>query len=137
MPTWNGQISNADIAAVASYVRSAWGNKAAPVTEQQVTATGTAVMTAVGSSIYAKRCVTCHAANGHGGGPFPALAGNADVNLADPMKMLATIVHGKNVMPSWKGQLSPGEIAAVATYVRGAWGNHGGPVSEAAVTSIK
>jgi len=139
MPTWNGQLSNADIAAVASYVRSAWGNKAAPVTEQEVTSTGTAVLAAVGSSIYAKRCIACHAVNGKGGGggQFPALAGNADVNAGDPTKILTTILHGKNVMPSWKGQLSPGEISAVATYVRTAWGNHAGAVNEAAVAAIK
>ena len=51
--------------------------------------------------------------------------------------MLGTIVHGRNVMPSWKGQLSPGEIAAVATYVRSAWGNKAGPVTEQDVTAVK
>ena len=139
MPTWNGQLSNSDIAAVASYIRSAWGNSAKPVTEQEVTSTGTAVLAAVGSSIFSKRCIACHGATGKGGGggQFPALAGNADVNAGDPSKMLTTIVRGKNVMPSWKGQLSPGEIAAVATYVRTAWGNHGGAVAETSVTAIK
>jgi mono/diheme cytochrome c family protein len=38
MPAWKGQLSNAEIAAVLTYVRSAWGNKAAIVTEDQVAA---------------------------------------------------------------------------------------------------
>lgn len=38
MPAWKGVLSNADIAAVLTYVRSSWGNKAAPVTEKEVVA---------------------------------------------------------------------------------------------------
>lgn len=36
MPPWKGTLSNADIAAVLTYVRSSWGNKASAVTEAQV-----------------------------------------------------------------------------------------------------
>ncbi len=36
MPAWKGQLSNADIAAVITYIRSSWGNKAAPVAEADV-----------------------------------------------------------------------------------------------------
>jgi len=32
MPAWKGQLSNDDIAAVITYIRSSWGNKASPVT---------------------------------------------------------------------------------------------------------
>jgi cbb3-type cytochrome c oxidase subunit III len=139
MPTWKGQLSNADIAAVATYVRSAWTNKGSGVTEQQVAAAGSAVASAVGASIFGTKCAACHGASGQGGshGMFPALAGDAVVNNADPKAMLSTIEHGKSMMPSWRGQLSAGDIAAVVTYVRSAWGNKGGPVGEADVTAIK
>ena len=36
MPPWGGTMKDADIAAVLTYVRSAWGNKAAPVTTEKV-----------------------------------------------------------------------------------------------------
>lgn len=36
MPAWGTQLSNADIAAALTYVRSSWGNKASAVTEAQV-----------------------------------------------------------------------------------------------------
>ncbi|HKH90966.1 MAG TPA: cytochrome c [Gemmatimonadaceae bacterium] len=36
MPPWGGTLKDADIAAVLTYVRSAWGNKAAPVTAARV-----------------------------------------------------------------------------------------------------
>jgi mono/diheme cytochrome c family protein len=42
MPTFGAQLSDAEIAAVLSYVRSQWGNKAGAVSAQQVTAQRTA-----------------------------------------------------------------------------------------------
>jgi cbb3-type cytochrome c oxidase subunit III len=137
MPTWKGQLSNADIAAVATYVRSAWTNSASGVSEQQVAAAGSSVLSAVGASIFSTKCSACHGATGRGGHGFPALAGNGLVNNADAKGMITVITHGRNLMPSWKGQLSPGDIAAVATFVRSAWGNNGGPVTEADVASVK
>jgi mono/diheme cytochrome c family protein len=38
MPAWSQQLSNADIAAAITFVRSSWGNKGSPVTESQVSA---------------------------------------------------------------------------------------------------
>lgn len=136
MPTWKGQLSNADIASVATYVRSSWGNGASPVTEEEVAAAGASVSSQVGASVYAKNCAACHGADG-AGGVGPALAGNPKVNIDDPTAMLTTIVRGRNVMPSWRGQLSASDIAAVATYVRSSWGNNVHPVTVQEVMAIK
>jgi mono/diheme cytochrome c family protein len=46
-------------------------------------------------------------------------------------------LHGKPIngvtyasaMPAWRTVLSDAEIAAVATYERASWGNHGSPVA--------
>jgi cbb3-type cytochrome c oxidase subunit III len=38
MPAWGSQLSNGDIAAAVTYIRSSWGNKASAVTEAQVAA---------------------------------------------------------------------------------------------------
>jgi cbb3-type cytochrome c oxidase subunit III len=137
MPAWKGELSNADIAAVATFVRSSWGNHAPGVTEQQVASAGPAVLTRAGASIYASKCAACHQAGGQGSGMFPALAGNKTVTASDPSAMIATIEHGRDLMPSWKGQLSSADIAAVATYVRSAWGNKAGPVTEQDVSAVK
>ena len=139
MPAWKGQLSNADIAAVATYVRSAWANKASGVTEHQVATAGSPVLTAVGGSIYATKCAACHGASGQGGGhgTFPALAGDPLVNASDAAGMIGLIEHGRSMMPSWKGQLSPGDVAAVGTFIRSAWGNKGGPITEQDVAAIK
>jgi len=39
MPPWKGSLTNAQIAAVITYIRSSWGNKASAVTEKQVAST--------------------------------------------------------------------------------------------------
>jgi cytochrome c6 len=36
MPSWQGTLSNAQVAAVLSYIRQAWGNQAPPVSPEQV-----------------------------------------------------------------------------------------------------
>ena len=136
MPTWKGQLTDASIAAVATYIRSAWGNNAAPVTEQEVAAIGSPVSLQVGASVFAKNCAACHQANGEGG-IGPALAGNPHVNVANPTVMLTTILQGRNTMPSWRGQLAASDIAAVATFVRSSWGNTAGPVTVQEVMAIK
>ncbi len=38
MPAWSQSLSNADIAAVLTYIRSSWGNKARPISESRVAA---------------------------------------------------------------------------------------------------
>jgi cbb3-type cytochrome c oxidase subunit III len=137
MPTWKGQLSNADIAAVATFVRTSWGNKGSGVTEQQVAAAGPSVLAKTGASIYGAKCAACHKANGQGSSMFPALAGNKTATAADPKAMIATIEHGREMMPAWKGQLSNADIAAVATYIRSAWNNKANPVTEEDVAAVK
>lgn len=38
MPAWSSQISDAEVAAAITYIRSSWGNSATPVTADQVSA---------------------------------------------------------------------------------------------------
>ena len=90
-----------------------------------------------GKAIFLANCASCHQANGQGSELFPALAGNKTVTAADPSLAIATVEHGRNVMPSWKGRLTPADIAAVLTYVRSAWGNSAAPVTEQDVSAVK
>jgi len=145
MPAWRDQLTNAEIAAVLTYVRSAWTNKspAFPKTKSR-RQHGSRLS---GADLFVAKCATCHQANGQGTAAYPPLAGNADVTLADPKSIIATIVNGRTgpltvasasfngKMPAWKGQLSNADIAAVATYVRGAWSNKAAGVTEQQVAS--
>jgi mono/diheme cytochrome c family protein len=107
------------------------------VTEQQVAAAGPAVLATVGASIFTINCARCHQANGQGSRTIPALAGNKAVMAADPSAIIVTVQQGRHLMPSWDGQLTPSDIAAVLTYVRSAWGNDAAPVTEKQVAGVK
>jgi cytochrome c oxidase subunit 2 len=88
-----------------------------------------AELTARGAKVYQANCQPCHQGNGQGvPGSFPALAGSKVV--ADKAEQIRILLEGKNAMPSWK-TLSDVELAAVASYVRGSFGNKSGEIQPA------
>lgn len=104
-----------------------------------------------GAKIFDKHCADCHGAQGQGGrlagtvdGPlaYPALAGNRAVTMAQATNVVR-IVRSGGFAPATAGNprpfgmppsdLSPDDIAAVVSYIRGAWGNKAAPVNSAEV----
>ncbi|HEX7004402.1 MAG TPA: cytochrome c [Trueperaceae bacterium] len=89
-----------------------------------------------GAQIYGS-CSGCHQANGQGiPGAFPPLAGHAaDLYATDPEYLAQVVLFGlqgpitvdgaqyNGVMPTWGGQLSDAQIAAVLNYVLSSWTN--------------
>lgn len=82
----------------------------------------------LGDEVYHARCAACHQANGEGLPPmFPALKGSKIAAAKDQRAAHIDILNnGKNMMPAWKGVLTPKEMAAVITFTRNAWGNSTG-----------
>jgi mono/diheme cytochrome c family protein len=102
-----------------------------------------------GKQVYATTCAACHQATGEGvSGVFPPLAGSEWVT-GDESKLALIILHGvtgpievagetyNGMMPPWGGTMKDADIAAVITYVRGAWGNKAAPITAAKVASIR
>ncbi len=88
-----------------------------------------------GAALFSQSCAACHQPQGQGiPGAFPALAGDAFVQ-GPPQQVAHVILNGRGGMPKFSGDLTDEQIAAVATYVRGAWGNKAGPITAAAVTA--
>lgn len=87
-----------------------------------------------GRKLFSQNCAVCHGGQG-GGGSGPALAGNQ--NLSDAQHVVSQILAGKGAMPPFANVLTDQEIAAVATFVRNAWGNEFGPVEPADVASAR
>ncbi|MFM1759577.1 MAG: hypothetical protein RLY75_847 [Pseudomonadota bacterium] len=80
-----------------------------------------------GAKVYASNCAACHQPNGKGAGAFPALDGSKMV-LGPRAAQYDILINGKGAMPKWAGVISDGDIAAVMTYTRNAWGNKTGEV---------
>lgn len=90
-----------------------------------------------GATIFAQNCAACHQAQGQGvPGAFPKLQGDAFVRGPAP-QVAYLLTHGRGGMPSFASDLDDGQIAAVLTYVRSAWGNHAPPITPATVAAAR
>jgi mono/diheme cytochrome c family protein len=133
-----------------------WGGSyfllnASPSPSSQPSSTSTSTVAAAttaaaagpdGAAIFASRCASCHQATGAGvPGVFPPLAGSEWVkgDAKTVARILLLGISGKidvsgttynGTMPAFGNSLSDAEIAAVASHVRGSFGN-----KEAALTA--
>lgn len=128
-------MTDADRAAIAHYLKSL------PPSPEPAPKAPPQAMMAAGESLYRLRCAPCHGREGEGvAGLFPRLAGSAIVQAPEPMTLLRVIRDGARAaataatptgaaMPGFGGHLDDNEIAAIATYVRNAWGNAAPPIT--------
>jgi mono/diheme cytochrome c family protein len=111
---------------------------------------GAAAMMAEGQRTYGMICATCHGDSGQGKpGQAPPLAGSEWVNAASFKRVAEIPQIGLNgelhvAGQEWNLQMAPmgaalsdSDYAAVMTYIRGSWGNKGGPVGEDDVKAIR
>ena len=87
-----------------------------------------------GANLYIDHCVGCHQSMGRGiSGVFPPLSGNGVVLAADPVDIVKIILlgipqqNGFIAMPSFAGDMTDQQIAALANYLRTNWGNRAAP----------
>jgi mono/diheme cytochrome c family protein len=133
------QLVAEDVQAMAVYIKSlpAGGNaNAKPATAQSVKAA---------EAIYHDRCAKCHGDSGRGGIFMgPPLFASAVVRANNPSSLINAILYGATpptgmslgaweTMKPYAGVLNDTDIAAVATYVRGMWGNQASRVDATAV----
>jgi mono/diheme cytochrome c family protein len=156
MPAFEGKLSAAQIADVASYIRTSWGNTFGEVTEAQVKISrsnssstesgggkpGGAISGGQqsggaaneGAQLFMQQgCASCHGSSGEGG-VGPRLAG--DEKLRNTALVITQILHGGGPMPAFEGRLSAAQIADVSTYIRTSWGNNFGKVAQAQVENL-
>jgi len=141
-------MTDADRDAIATYLKSlapAGPQASRPAQTQQI---------AAGEAVFVARCKACHQPPGQpdqpGPGPlpdYPKLAGDTLVLGRDPTTVLRIILQGASapVTPNAPGTysmpafatLSDRQVADVATYIRGSWGNHASPVSRTDVKRLR
>ena len=103
-----------------------------------------------GKSRYEMLCGVCHGIDGKGAGEagFPPLAGS-DWVKGSPDRMVQVILHGLEgpitvsgkdynlMMPPQGAALTDPQIAEIATYIRGAWGNEQSAVTTDQVAQMR
>ena len=140
----SSQLADADLRAIAIYLKAVPGTNAAltPLPPQD------ARMSA-GAAIYRDQCSACHGLDGKGTPRlFPSVADSSMVRSVEPATLVRLVLRGARSvatadeptgpgMPSYGGQLSDEQIAAVLTYMRNSWGATASAVSPRAVASAR
>jgi cytochrome c oxidase subunit 2 len=162
MPAFAGSLDDAQLARVASYVRSAWSNDApqveagtvaevraeadAPAAPEPADADAEAEADAeavdfawqeLGAETFARACAACHQGEGQGiPGVYPALAGNGYVQ-GDAVELVQTVANGRAGMPAFGDDLGNEGLAAVLSYIRNSWGNQASVVTPSFVEDVR
>ncbi len=134
-------MTGADTRAMSLYLKDlAAGSPPAPQARTVPAQEGSLLMS-LGRGVYEAQCVACHGAQGLGAPPhYPLLAGNQSIQMDSAVNPIRMVLNGGYPpgtagnpmpygMPPFAQSLSDDEVAAVVTYVRAAWGNHGAAVS--------
>lgn len=91
-----------------------------------------------GEGLYTAYCTACHQPEGQGvEGVYPALADDPFVTTDDPTPVIGIVLTGRAGMPRFGSDLSVPEIAAVASYIRNAWGNEAPVVNADEVRAVR
>ncbi len=102
-----------------------------------------------GAAVYADDCTGCHLDGGQGmAHVFPPLKGSAAIQASKPDTVLRVILGGAAIpateakptafkMPNFHDKLDNAQVAAVATYIRNAWGNRASSVSAGDVADMR
>lgn len=96
----------------------------------------TEALAAEGEGLFTSVCATCHGDEGQGI-VGPRLDGNQAVGRSS--NVINTILYGRTHggMPAFGDRFSDREVAAVGTYVRNAWSNDFGAISEEEVGALR
>jgi mono/diheme cytochrome c family protein len=130
-----------DADAMALYLKSLAEGHSPEQGESGVPAPEGSLLMNFGKIVYESHCATCHGAKGLGmPSQYPQLAGNQSIEMEEAVNPIRMVLNGgfppgtagnkmPYGMPPFAQTLSDDEVAAVVTYIRGAWGNHGSVVT--------
>ncbi|HXJ53671.1 MAG TPA: cytochrome c [Burkholderiales bacterium] len=139
----------ADLRAMAVYLASRGDGDEETASGPRLTSAQQKQLMELGARVYHDRCADCHQQAGEGvPRVYPRLAANEAILMRNPVNAVRIVLNG-GFPPSTRGNprpygmppfahvLSDGEVAAVVTYIRGAWGNRAAPVSAVQVASAR
>jgi mono/diheme cytochrome c family protein len=138
-------LQDEDLFAIASFLREL--PRQAP--QARATERAPTDVLALGGKVYQDRCAGCHGPHGEGGdSAYPALAGHRTVTMGSSANLVKVILAGgfppttggnprPYGMPPFGQSLSDAEVAAVASFVRAAWGNSASRVTALDVQRLR
>ncbi|WP_206441563.1 cytochrome c [Amphritea opalescens] len=149
-------FSDEDLNAVAKYLRHISADTESQHRDNLEAEKSTAAMLLeaspkmeLGARLYLDNCNACHFSTGRGAdGVFPELVGNSMVLANEQGGFLDVILNGAEMpstatrparlrMPGFRDRLSDDEVAALASFVRQAWGNNAQPITAKAVSEVR
>jgi len=144
-------LRDTDAQAIANFLNPAPPNRTgiAPPPSANAAAQTLGTRKAEGNRIYDRHCADCHGKSGQGvAGAFPPLAGNPSVVRNNTNNLVLTLMQGGLApatagnprpfgMPPFVLTLNDADMASVLTYIRTAWGNQGGSVSEFDINKLR
>ncbi|WP_206403334.1 c-type cytochrome [Erwinia billingiae] len=147
-------MSDADLKAIAAYLKFIGGNPAAPAAQETTISPTEAKLTAAknlsaGERLYLDNCGACHFVTGKGApGVFPQLDQATIVNAGDPGGLIHTILAGAQqpstakapstlAMPGFANRLSDDQVAQLATFIRQGWSNKASAVTADQVAKVR
>ncbi|MFK0310057.1 c-type cytochrome [Pseudomonas sp. NPDC090233] len=148
-------MSDADLLAMAAYLKSLDGAKAAVDSQKpQPSESTTAKLTSaknltLGERLYVDNCGACHFVSGEGAAQvFPRLNGASVVNANNATALIHVILAGAQTpsterapsvlpMPGFAERMDDAEVAELATFLRQGWSNHAGAVTAEQVRAVR
>lgn len=142
-------LSAEDLRAMAVYLKSIGQSSAPPAATSNVPRTESRLLLSLGKAVYDQHCASCHGQSGEGMPPnYPPLAQNQSIQMESAVNPIRMVLNGGYPpgtagnprpygMPPFAQTLSDDEVAAVVTYIRVSWGNHGAPVTAADANKLR
>ena len=142
-------MNEADIRAMSVYLQglSQTNQFEAPVSNVPVAENS--LLMRLGKSLYADQCANCHGNKGQGDPTrYPPLANNQSIQMESAVNPIRMVLNGgfppgtagnplPYGMPPFAQNMSNDEVAAVVTYIRSSWGNHGTAISAREVDELR
>ena len=142
-------LTDADVRAVSVYLKSLAEGPGAGAEVAGVSVIEKSLLKLLGKTVYSRDCASCHGSAGAGEPQrYPPLANNQSIQMASAVNPIRMVLNGgfppgtaanplPYGMPPFAQRLSNDEVAAVVTYIRSSWGNHGTAISPRQVDELR
>ena len=142
-------LDDGDIRAVSVYLKSLGQRNKLDPEVTKVTTEESSLLMRLGKQAYSEQCASCHGNKGAGDPPrYPPLAANQSIQMESAVNPIRMVLNGgfppgtpgnpmPYGMPPFAQALSNDEVAAVVTYIRSSWGNHGTAISARQVDELR